>query len=152
MEGGTHVGKTMGGRGKFHDSLNAGLVRGEPKEAVIGSDEAGAGAGLDGDWRTHGADPRIDNRQEYGARREVAPGFAQNDSAGRNGLRRDAVGDVDDGGSRSDRGDHALHHTCIVVAVAKVRYYGKWKGASRDRRHQRSRRETSPSRNLLEPV
>src|SRR5580698_99309 len=129
----------MAGRSEFHDTLGTGLLGGEPQQTVVGSDKARAGASLDGDRRARGADAGIDDREENGARREIAPGFAQGDRAGDNALCNDAVSNVDDVGSGSDRRDHALHRTDIVIAIAKVSYNGerKWASSSNGRRHRR---------------
>src|SRR5271156_2673131 len=129
----------MEGRCEFHDALDAGFLGGEPEQTVVGSDEARAGASLDGDWRARGADAGIDHREEDGARREVAPGFAQRDRAGDDALCNDAVSDVDHVGSGSDRRDYALHRTDVVIAIAKVGYNGDRKGdsLSHKRRHRR---------------
>src|ERR1700733_9874109 len=129
----------MAGRSEFHAALDAGFFCGEPQQTVIGSDEARAGASLDGNRRARRADAGIDDREEDGARREVAPGFAQGDRAGDDALRNDAVSDVDHVGSGSDRRDYALHRTDIVIAIAKVSYNGerKWASYSNGRRHRR---------------
>src|ERR1700683_4001103 len=127
----------MAGRSEFHDALDAGFLGGEPEQTVVGSDEARAGASLDGNRGARGADAGIDDREEDGARREVAPGFAQGDRAGDNALCNDTVSDVDHVGSGSNRRDHALHRTDVVIAIAKVGYNGDRKGVSHKRRHRR---------------
>src|SRR5271154_2258014 len=129
----------MAGRCEFHDALDAGFLGGEPEQTVVGSDEARAGASLDGNRRARGADAGIDHCEEDGARRKIAPGFAQGDRAGDNALCNDSVSDVDHVGSGSNRRDHALHRTDIVIAIAEVGYNGDRKGVSfaNKRRHRR---------------
>src|ERR1019366_9402416 len=137
------------------DSLYSGLVRGEPKQAIVGSDEAGADTSLDRNRRARGADSRIDNRKENRTRREVAPALAQSDRSGHDGLRRDAVSDVDHGCAGSDRRDDTLHRTGIMVAIAEVGYDCERERASRERRHHGIvNRETAALRNFpaLRPI
>ena len=43
------------------------------RAAVVGPDEAGAGASVDGYRRARGADAGIDHREKYRARRKIAP-------------------------------------------------------------------------------
>src|SRR6266849_6031984 len=95
MESRTHIGKTMAGRSQFHDSLDARLGCGEPKNSVVGSDKTGAAASLDRYWRARSADSGIDHYEKNCTRREIAPTLAQNYRTGDDCLGRDAVRDVD---------------------------------------------------------
>src|SRR5712692_7430904 len=139
MEGGTHVGKTMAGRSQFHDSLDPRRGCGEPKNAVVGSDKASAGASVDRYRRALSADTGIDHRKENRERREITPTLAQNDRASDDRLGRDAVGDVYNRSRGGDRCDHALHRADIMVAIAEVGYDCERGTASRERRHRGSK-------------
>src|SRR5271166_4252179 len=129
----------MAERSEFHDALDAPFVCGQPEQAVVGSDETCAGASLDGNRRARRADAGIDDGEEDGARREIAPGFAQGDRAGDDALCNDTVSDVDHVGSGSDRRDYTLHRTDIVIAIAEVGYNRDRKGVllANERRHRR---------------
>ncbi len=127
MEGRADLGEMVAGVGQLDHAADARLVGGVPQQSVIRTDEASADGGFDRDRATASAHSRIHHGDKDRTRRKITPTLGEHERPGGNRLGCDPVCNIDDVCIRRDRGDDALHHADIVVAITEV-------GQQRDRR------------------
>src|SRR5271163_3392775 len=94
---------------ELDNATNAGILRGEVQQSIIGADEARARGGLDRDRKARSADARIDHRDEDRAPGKKSPALRESQRSRCHGLSRDAMRDVDDARGGRDSGDDALY-------------------------------------------
>ena len=97
-------------------------AHGAGEQAVVRADQHRLAvlAHLDGDRTPSGADTGIDHGEDH-ARNQVLDAAGERQGAGPDVVGRDLVGDVDDGGVRSDRADDRLDDADELVDQAVVR-------------------------------
>ena len=105
--------------GEVNDPLRRGFVEHRRQHPVVWRDEAVV-TDVGGQPPTTRPDAGIDDDQEHAANRKVSIRGGQLERGHLHIVRWDVVGEINEGGVWADPDHHALHHTGVMVAAAKI--------------------------------